>query len=115
LLEIVEAYECGAILNPANLRQQVEGSIVMGLGAVLREQILFADGKLKNPRFSQYRVPRFRDVPPKMDIILIDKKDSEPIGAGETPIIAVAPAMANAIFTITGKRVRSMPFTSANA
>ncbi len=112
LLEIVEAYECGAILNPANLKAQVEGCIVMGLGAVLREQILFADGKLKNPRFSQYRVPRFRDVPPKMDIVLIDKKESEPIGAGETPIIAVAPAMANAIFNVTGKRVRSMPFTA---
>jgi CO/xanthine dehydrogenase Mo-binding subunit len=111
LLEIVEAYECGAILNPANLKAQVEGSIVMGLGAILREQILFAGGKLKNPRFSQYRVPRFRDVPPKMDIILVDKKDAEPIGAGETPIIAVAPAMANAIFAVNGKRVRSMPFT----
>ena len=115
LVEIVQAYECGAILNPANLKAQVEGCIVMGLGAVLREQILFAGGKLRNARFSQYRVPRFRDVPPKMDIILIDKKDVEPIGAGETPIIAVAPAMANAIFSVTGKRVRSMPFTGATA
>jgi len=53
-------------------------------------------------------VPRFRDVP-KTEIILLDRKDLEPAGAGETPIIAVAPAIANALFQATGKRVRSMP------
>jgi isoquinoline 1-oxidoreductase len=111
LLEICQAFECGAILNPVNLQAQVEGCILMGLGAALREQILFADGKLKNPRFSTYRVTRFRDVP-KMEIVLVDKRDAEPVGAGETPIIAVAPAMANAVFAATGKRIRSMPFRS---
>ena len=109
LLEICEAFECGAILNPANLKAQVEGCIMMGLGGALREEILFADGKLKNPRFSAYRVPRFRDTP-KIDVVLVDKKETEPVGAGETPIIAVAPAMANAIFTVTRQRLRSMPF-----
>jgi isoquinoline 1-oxidoreductase len=109
LVEICQAYECGAILNPANLLAQVEGCILMGLGAALREEIQFEKGRLKNGRFSSYRVPRFRDVP-KMDIVLVDKKDAEPVGAGETPIIAVAPAMANAIFTVTGRRVRSLPF-----
>ncbi|HZN26252.1 MAG TPA: molybdopterin cofactor-binding domain-containing protein, partial [Burkholderiales bacterium] len=113
LLEICEAYECGAILNPANLKAQVEGCIVMGLAA-LREQILFANGKLRNPRFSEYRVPRFRDVP-KIDVVLVDKKEAEPVGAGETPIIAVAPAMANAMFAVTGRRVRSMPFQAVPA
>jgi len=108
LIEICQAFECGAILNPANLRAQVEGCIVMGIGGALREEILFADGKLKNSRFSAYRVPRFRDVP-KIDIVLLDKKENEPVGAGETPLIAVAPAMANAMFTVTGQRVRSMP------
>jgi CO/xanthine dehydrogenase Mo-binding subunit len=106
----VQAYECGAVLNPIGLRQQVEGCIVMGLGAVLREQIDFEGGKLTNGRFAKYRVPRFRDVPPKMDIVFVDKRDAEPVGAGETPIIAVAPAMANAVFAATGQRVRSMPF-----
>ena len=81
LLEICEAFECGAVLNPANLKAQVEGCIVMGLGAALREELLFANGKLKNGRFSAYRVPRFRDVP-KIDVVLLDKKDAEPVGAG---------------------------------
>ncbi len=108
LLEIVEAFECGPILNPANLRSQVEGCITMGLGPALREEIRFSRGKLTNGRFSSYRVPRFRDIP-KAEIILLDRKDLEPAGAGETPIIAVAPAIANAVFDATGKRVRSMP------
>ena len=109
LVEICEAYECGAVLNPANLRSQVEGSILMGLGAVLGEELQFAGGRVKNAKFSAYRVPRFRDVP-KMEIVLVDKKEAEPVGAGETPIIAVAPAMANAVYAVTGRRVRGMPF-----
>ena len=108
LVEICEAFECGPILNPLGLRSQVEGCIIMGLGAALREEMLFENGKLTNGRFSAYRVPRFRDVP-KMDLVLLDRKDLEPAGAGETPIIAVAPAMANAIFDATGERLRSLP------
>ncbi len=108
LIEIVEAFECGAILNPANLRSQVEGCIMMGLGPALREEIQFKEGRLTNGRFASYRVPRFRDIP-KADVVLLDRKDLEPAGAGETPIIAVAPAIANAVFDVTGKRVRSMP------
>jgi isoquinoline 1-oxidoreductase len=108
LTEVVQAFECGAILNPANLRSQVEGCIMMGAGPALREEILFQDGKLTNARFAAYRVPRFRDVP-KLDVILLDRKDLESAGAGETPIIVIAPAIANAVFDATGKRVRSMP------
>jgi isoquinoline 1-oxidoreductase len=108
LLEICEAFECGAVLNPLGLRSQVEGCILMGLGAVLREELLFEGGKLKNGRFSAYKVPRFRDVP-KMEVVFLDRKDQEPVGAGETPIIAVAPAMANAVFRLSGQRVRSLP------
>jgi isoquinoline 1-oxidoreductase beta subunit len=108
LTEVVQAFECGAILNPANLRSQVEGCIMMGVGPALREEILFKDGKLTNARFATYRVPRFRDVP-KLDVILLDRKDLESAGAGETPIIAIAPAIANAVFDATGKRVHSMP------
>jgi isoquinoline 1-oxidoreductase len=108
LIEVVQAFECGAILNPANLRSQVEGCIMMGVGPALREEILFKDGKLTNARFARYRVPRFRDLP-RLDVILLDRKDLESAGAGETPIIAIAPAIANAVFDATGKSVHSMP------
>jgi nicotinate dehydrogenase subunit B len=87
---------------------QVEGSVVMGLGGALFEAIDFDNGKILNPRFSRYRVPRFSDVPP-IDVVLVDRKDLAPLGAGETPIVTVAPAIANAIFAATGERLRAMP------
>ena len=105
---LVSAFECGAILNPRNLQAQVEGSVIQGLGAALTEEIHFTDGQLLNGSFSQYPVPRFLDVPP-METILLDRPDIEPAGAGETPIIAVAPALANAVFAATGQRMRSLP------
>jgi CO/xanthine dehydrogenase Mo-binding subunit len=108
LIEIVEAFECGPVLNPAGLRAQVEGCIMMGLGPALREQMGFREGRLINGHFASYKVPRFRDVP-KIELVLLDRKDLEPAGAGETPIMAVAPAMANAMFDATGTRKRSMP------
>ena len=108
VIEFVQAFECGAILNPANLRAQVEGAIMMGLGPALREEVLFKGGRLTNGRLGAYRVPRFRDLP-KLDVILLDRKDLEPAGAGETPIIAIAPAIANAVFDATGKPAHAMP------
>jgi nicotinate dehydrogenase subunit B len=105
---VVEAWESGAIVNPEHLKNQVEGAIVMGIGGALFEAIDFADGKIFNPRLSKYRVPRFSDVP-KIEVILIDRKDLPSAGAGETPIVGIAPAIANAIYNATGVRVRSMP------
>jgi isoquinoline 1-oxidoreductase len=108
VLEVCETFECGPILNPANLESQVQGCILMGLGGALMEEIQFENGKILNPRFSQYKVPRFTDVP-KIDVHLINNTDIAPAGGGETPIIAVAPAIGNAVFTATGVRIRSMP------
>jgi nicotinate dehydrogenase subunit B len=111
---VVSAWECGAVVNPNHLHSQVEGSIVMGLGGALFEEIDAANGKIQNPRLSQYRVPRFTDVP-KIDVILIDRRDLPSAGAGETPIVGIAPAIANAIFSATGLRIRSMPLLPALA
>ena len=105
---LVSVFECGAILNPRNLRAQVEGCVIQGLGAALSEEIRFANGRLLNGSFSRYPVPRFRDVPP-METVLLNRPDIESAGAGETPIIAVAPALANAAFAATGQRMRSLP------
>jgi isoquinoline 1-oxidoreductase len=106
--EVCEAFECGPILNPANLESQVQGCILMGLGGALKEKIRFENGRILNPRFSQYKVPRFADVP-KIEVHLISNTDISPAGGGETPIIALAPAIGNAVFAATGKRLRSMP------
>ncbi|MGI9071854.1 MAG: molybdopterin cofactor-binding domain-containing protein [Bryobacteraceae bacterium] len=109
---VVEAFECGAIVNPEHLKSQVEGAVVMGIGGALHESIDFANGRILNPRLSKYRVPRFSDTP-KIDIVLVDRKDLPSAGAGETPIMGIAPAVANAIYNATRLRVRSMPMAPA--
>jgi len=109
---VCEAFECGPIINPANLTSQVQGCIMMGLGPALREEIRFEDGKILNAGFFGYKVPRFKDVP-KIEVHLINKTDIPSAGGGETPIIAIAPAVANAVFAATGVRVRSMPMENA--
>jgi isoquinoline 1-oxidoreductase len=108
LVRVVEAFECGAIVNPDQLKNQIEGSIVMGIGGTMFEAIDFDNGKIVNARFSRYRVPRFSDVP-VIETVLIDRKDLPSAGAGETPIVGLAPAVANAIFDATGARLRSLP------
>jgi isoquinoline 1-oxidoreductase len=74
------------------------------------ENIQFKDGQILNGRFSKYRLPRFSDVP-AIEIVLLDRKDLPSAGAGETPIVGLAPAVSNAIFDATAKRIRSMPLT----
>jgi nicotinate dehydrogenase subunit B len=108
VVRLVSAFECGAVVNPGQLKNQVEGASVMGLGGALWEAIRFEDGKVLNPRFSRYRVPRFADVP-ALETVLVDRKDLPSAGAGETPIVGVAPAVGNAIFQATGLRLRSLP------
>jgi isoquinoline 1-oxidoreductase len=105
---ICEAFECGAIVNPANLLLQVQGAIIMGLGAALREEVQFENGKILNASFGEYRVPRLDDVP-ELDVHLVNRPDLPSAGAGETPIIAIAPAIANAVFRATGGSVQRLP------
>jgi len=109
VVRVVSAFECGAIVNPDNLRNQIEGSNVQGLGGALFEAIEFDNGKIQNGRLSQYRVPRFSDVPARLETVLLDRKDIPSVGAGECPLIGVAPAIANAIFDATGRRLRGLP------
>ncbi len=107
---VVEAWECGAIVNPDGLRNQMQGAIVQAIGGALFERILFGNGHIQNPLFSKYRVPRFTDTP-RIEIVLLDRKDLPSAGAGETGLVGLAPAVGNAIFSATGKRLRSMPMT----
>ncbi len=105
---VAEAFECGAILNPKHLENQIEGGIVMAIGGALFEKIEFENGKIVNARLSRYRVPRFSDLP-RIEIVMIDRKDLPSAGAGETPLVCLAPAVGNAIFNATGVRLRSLP------
>lgn len=114
VVRVVAAFECGAVINPDGLRNQVSGSIVQGLGGALFEAVHFDNGHILNPHFRDYRVPRFRDVP-AIEVEIIDRKDLPSAGAGETPIVGLAPAVANAIFSAGGPRLRGLPLLGESA
>lgn len=105
---IVTAYECGRVVNPDTVVNQIQGATVMALGGALFEEAAPSVSSLAQLSLSRYRVPRFSDVP-IIEIVLIDRPDLASAGAGETPMITVAPAIANAIFSATGTRIRSLP------
>lgn len=108
ITRVVQAWESGAIVNPNGLRNQMVGAIMQAIGGALFEAIQFKDGRILNAHFSQYRVPRFTDMP-KIEIVLVDRKDLPSAGAGEIGIVGLAPAVSNAYFAATGMRLRHMP------
>lgn len=108
VVRAVSAFDCGAVLNPEHLKNQIEGMILMGLGGALYESIEYEGGALTNARFSSYRVPRFRDAP-RIEVVLLDQRDRPSVGAGETPIVGIGPAIGNALFQADGQRRRSLP------
>lgn len=108
VLRAVTAFECGPIINPVHLENQIQGAVVQGMGGALFEWIDFRDGKILNGQFSGYRVPRFSDMP-VLETVMLNRTDIPSVGAGETPIIAIAPAIRNAIANATGKRLYSLP------
>ena len=108
VVRVVEAFDCGAVVNPQGLKNQISGAVVQGLGGALFEAIHFENGRILNPHLAEYRVPRFSDVP-EIEVVLIDRKDQPSMGAGETPLTGIAPAVANAMFSAVGIRLRSLP------
>ncbi len=108
VLRVTQAFECGAIVNPHQLENQVTGAIIQGLGGALFEKIDFAAGKILNSSLSAYRVPRFSDIP-KIEVLLINRKDLPSAGAGEAGIVGIAPAIRNAILDATGAGLTALP------
>jgi isoquinoline 1-oxidoreductase len=114
VVRVVQAWESGAIVNPDGLRNQIGGALVQAIGGGLFEAVQFADGRVLNPHFAQYRVPRFADIP-KIELVLVNRPDIPSAGAGETGIVGLAPAVSNAIFAATGVRLRNMPMAPGDA
>jgi isoquinoline 1-oxidoreductase subunit beta len=105
---IVAVMDCGWYVNPDIIKAQVEGSIVMALGAATTHETHFTDGKAVEQNFHQYHMPRINDVP---DIeVYIMENEEKPGGVGEPGLPPFAPALCNAIFDLTGKRIRKLPF-----
>ena len=100
--------DCGWYVNPDIIRAQVEGSIVMAYGAAAVHEMHFMDGKAVETNFHQYKMPRIIDTP-EIEVHIMDN-DEKPGGVGEPALPPFAPALCNAIFDLTGKRIRKLPF-----
>ncbi|GAB3165991.1 xanthine dehydrogenase family protein molybdopterin-binding subunit [Telluribacter humicola] len=105
---VVSVIDCGMYVNPDNIRAQTEGNIVMGISAATKPGITFADGKVQQSNFHQYRVLRMNEMP-KVEIHIIENEEA-PGGVGEPGLPPVAAALCNAIFSATGQRIRKLPF-----
>jgi isoquinoline 1-oxidoreductase len=105
---VAAALDCGLVVNPEGAKNQMEGSIVMGLGGALFEASDFQDGRLLNATFARYRVPRIVDAP-KIDARFVGDDTTPSTGAGEPGIVPIAPAISGAVFGATGQRHRELP------
>jgi isoquinoline 1-oxidoreductase beta subunit len=105
---IVAVMDCGWYVNPDIIKAQVEGSIVMALGAATTHETHFTDGKAVETNFHQYHMPRIPDVP-EIEVYIMENEE-KPGGVGEPGLPPFAPALCNAIFDLTGKRIRKLPF-----
>jgi xanthine dehydrogenase YagR molybdenum-binding subunit len=115
---IVGAYGAGRIVNPKTTRSQCIGGMIGGIGMALMEHSVVdaRNGRVPNANFAEYAVPVHADAPPVMDVIFVDEHDPHvnPLGVkgvGEIAMVGVAPAITNAIFHATGKRIRELPVT----
>jgi isoquinoline 1-oxidoreductase beta subunit len=101
--------DCGWYVNPDTIHAQVEGSIVMALGAATMHEITFTDGLVDQPNFYAYPMPRIHDIPP-IEVHVMDNA-ADAGGVGEPGLPPFTPALTNAIFDLTGKRIRKLPFS----
>jgi CO/xanthine dehydrogenase Mo-binding subunit len=109
---VVCAQDQGVTVNPDGSRQQMEGSITMGLGYALSEEVRFKDGAVLDRNFDSYQIPRFSWLP-RIKTILIENPETPASGCGEPPIVTTGAVVANAIFDATGARLRQLPMTPA--
>jgi isoquinoline 1-oxidoreductase beta subunit len=107
LRRVVAAVDCGQTINPDTVAAQIEGGLVFGLSAALYSDITFEGGRVQQSNFNDYRMMRMNETPP-IEVYHIHNAES-PGGIGETGTVSAAPALANAVFAATGKRLRRYP------
>lgn len=110
--KVVSVIDCGHYVNPDNVKAQTEGNVVMGLTAAIKDGITFTNGVCDQTNFHQFNIMRINETP-KMEIHIIDS-GANPGGVGEPGLPPIAPALGNAIFAATGKRVKKLPFDINN-
>jgi len=108
--KVTVAHDCGIIVNPDGLKNQIEGNVIQGSSRALMEEVDFDAAGVRNLNWNTYPIIRFREVP-EVDIVLIDQRTMQPLGGGEAASIATGAAIGNAIFDAAGVRLRQVPFT----
>jgi nicotinate dehydrogenase subunit B len=108
---MVVAHDCGLIVNPDGLTNQIEGNVIQGISRALKEEVTFDQTQVTSLTWATYPILTFTEVP-AIEVVLIDRPDEPMWGAGEPAICPVAAAIGNAIFDATGVRLRSVPFTA---
>lgn len=109
----VAAVDCGLAINPIGIEQQIEGGVIWGLSSALKGEITFRAGAAEQQNDADFEVARARDAP-VIEIHIVPSDTGRPFGMGEPPVPPIAPAIANAIFAATGKRVRKLPIRPSN-
>jgi isoquinoline 1-oxidoreductase beta subunit len=104
---VVAAVDCGRVVNPDGVVAQTEGGIIFGLSAALKSEITLDRGRVQQSNFHDYQVLRINEAP-RIEVYIV-RSTEHPMGVGEPPVPPVAPAVANAVFAATGKRVRKLP------
>ena len=107
---IVVAHDCGLIINPDGVKNQIEGNVIQALSRALREEVQFDENRITSVDWQTYPILTFSEVP-DIEIVLINRTDQPALGAGEPATVTTAAAVANAIFDATGIRLRQIPFT----
>ncbi len=109
---VLVAQNSGLIINPDNMRNQIEGAVVMGIGLSLKEVVRYEQGRILTRSFASYPIPTFHDAP-AVDISLVSDPEQLPQGGGTVALCATAPAVANAVFDAVGRRLRDLPLSPA--
>jgi CO/xanthine dehydrogenase Mo-binding subunit len=112
LNRIAVAHDCGLIINPDGLKNQIEGNVIQSASRAILEQVTFDTSKITSTDWRSYPILRFQDIP-EIDITLIDHPELPAYGAGEITTLTTPPAIANAIFDATGQRLRNIPLNPA--
>jgi nicotinate dehydrogenase subunit B len=112
ILRFVMAHDCGLVINPLGLTQTLQANIVQTLSRTMKEEVRFDRSKVTSVDWATYPIARMSDVPPQIDIVLVNRPEVAATGAGEAGTRALAAAVANAIFDATGARLRQVPFTA---
>jgi CO/xanthine dehydrogenase Mo-binding subunit len=107
---IVIAHDCGLIINPDGLKNQIEGNVIQSLSRTLKEEVKFSETRQTSVDWESYPILKFSEVP-ELEIVLINRPDQPALGAGEPSTVTTAAAVANAIFDASGLRLRQIPFT----